>query len=347
MLIGDSVRLYANNTGQAPALQLGKDFGLDATWAVIGRLAGGSIQVGQPVYASYEYYQSRLDAVVLTRKNHIVIREGTPTNVVAEMPAIQKGEKLLGTIWVPGRITKLTDDNLYPILETKYPEPPKSHPSAAELHIPNTLAKLRAGKTVRILAWGDSVTDAGYLPHPETERWQAQFVARLHKRFPKSKIELISEGWGGRTTSAFLAEPPGSPYNYKEKVLATKPDLIISEFVNDAGLPAAQWHEIYPRLLSDFKSIGAEWVILTPHYVRPDWMGLTRQREIDNDPRPYVAYLRQFAPENPVALADASKRWGRLWRQGVPYTTLFMNAINHPDARGMKIFADSLMEIFQ
>lgn len=34
--------------------------------------------------------------------------------------------------------------------------------------------------------------------------------------------------------------------------------------------------------------IGAEWIILSPHYVRPDWMGLTKEREIDDDPRPYV-----------------------------------------------------------
>ena len=57
-------------------------------------------------------------------------------------------------------------------------------------------------------------------------------------------------------------------------------------------------------------------------YVRPDWMGLTREREIDDDPRPYVKGLREFAAKQPVALADASRRYGRLWRQGLPYNTL-------------------------
>ena len=99
-------------------------------------------------------------------------------------------------------------------------------------------------------------------------------------------------------------------------------------------------------MLADFRRIGAEWIILTPHYVRPDWMGLTRERDIDDDPRPYVAGLRQFAARHQVALADASLRWGRLWRQGIPYTTLLLNAINHPDARGMALFADSLLPLF-
>jgi len=99
-------------------------------------------------------------------------------------------------------------------------------------------------------------------------------------------------------------------------------------------------------LLADFRRIGAEWIILTPHYVRPDWMGLDREQQIDEDPRPYVAGLRRFAAKHQVALADASLRWGRLWRQGLPYRTLLVNGINHPDARGMKLFADSLMALF-
>jgi len=156
----------------------------------------------------------------------------------------------------------------------------------------------------------------------------------------------VTEAWGGRNTGSYLNEPPGSAHNYREKVLGAKPDLIVSEFVNDAGLNPKQVEERYGKLLADFQSIGAEWIVLTPHYVRPDWMGLTREREVDEDPRPYVAGLRQFAAKHSVALADASRRYGRLWRQGIPYNTLMLNSINHPDARGMKIFADALMELF-
>ena len=98
--------------------------------------------------------------------------------------------------------------------------------------------------------------------------------------------------------------------------------------------------------MSDFKEIGAEWIILTPHYVIPDWMGLTSQRDIDDDPRPYVTGLRLFAEEHQLALADASRRYGRLWRQGIPYLTLMENNINHPNEFGHSLFADSLMELF-
>ena len=30
----------------------------------------------------------------------------------------------------------------------------------------------------------------------------------------------------------------------------------------------------YGRLLDDFRGIGAEWIILTPHYVMPEWLSL-------------------------------------------------------------------------
>jgi hypothetical protein len=76
-------------------------------------------------------------------------------------------------------------------------------------------------------------------------------------------------------------------------------------------------------------------------------MELSSEREIDDDPRPYVAGLRQFAAKHDVALADASLRYGRLWRQGTPYLTLLVNSINHPDERGMRIFADALMALFR
>lgn len=44
----------------------------------------------------------------------------------------------------------------------------------------------------------------------------------------------MTEAWGGRNTDSYRNEPAGSVHNYKEKVPDLKPDLIVSEFVNDA-----------------------------------------------------------------------------------------------------------------
>ncbi len=341
LLDPESFSLKAGPEPDARAFVKDKDYQVDLEWGTFGRLAGGGIAAGQEVYAAYRYAQVRLDTVVLTKDNRIVLRKGA-ARPAAPLPAeLAPGERFLGTIYLPGFISRLSSDHLFPRIEDAYPK--------AALPQSETIRRIRkrlsAGEPLRILAWGDSVTDGSYLP--KEERWQQQFVDRLRTQYPAARIELLTQAWGGRNTSSYLAEPPGSPHNYQETVLNLKPDVIVSEFVNDAGLKPEQVEARYIKLLADFQAIGAEWIILTPHYVRPDWMGLTRERDVDLDPRPYVAGLRQFAATHDVALADASLRYGRLWRQGIPYNTLMVNAINHPDGRGMRIFADALMALFQ
>jgi len=346
LLDAESLVLRTGAEPGSPLLQRGQDYEADLVWGTLGRCLGGTLKQGQPVFASYRHGELRIDSVVLTPGGRIVLRKGESRPAAPLLPRLKPGERRLANVWLPGRLSRLGPEHLFPVLETAYPEPPKSSPAPAAQLLPRTMSKLHSGERLRILAWGDSVTVGTYLPDWQHNRWQEQFVARLKERFPKANIELQTEAWGGRNTSSYLAQPPGSEHNYKEKVLAAKPDLIVSEFVNDAGLNPAQVNERYGKLLADFQGIGAEWIILTPHYVRPDWMGLNRERDVDDDPRPYVAGLREFAARNQVALADASRRYGRLWRQGIPYSTLMLNSINHPDAQGMRIFADALMELF-
>lgn len=367
LLEPESLELHTGPEPDALRLERGKDYEADLAWATIGRLTNGGLKEGQPVFATYRHGLLRLDSIMLTRDGRIVLRPGEAKAAAPLPPALAEGESRLANIYLPGRIPKLEPAHLFPVLEDAYPEPPPGKPSPAERFAPRTMAKLRSGQPLRILAWGDSVTVGTFVPDWEHQRWQEQFVTRLRARFPKAQIELVTEAWGGRNTGSYLAEPPSSEHNYAEKVLARwdnssslrrtnphdyptgraqKPDLIVSEFVNDAGLNEAQVEEHYSRLLADFKAIGAEWIIISPHYVRPDWMGLTQEREIDDDPRPYVKGLRQFTTNHQLALADASLRYGRLWRQGIPYSTLMLNSINHPDARGMRLFADSLLALF-
>jgi hypothetical protein len=260
-----SLVLRAGPEPDALLLHRGEDYEADLAWGTIGRTAHSALKETQPVFASYRYAQLRIDAVVLTRKGRIVLRQGEPRSAAPVPPQVEKGERRLANIWVPGRLGRLEPEHLFPVLETAYPEPPKPKPTPAEQLLPVTIKKLRSGERLRILAWGDSVTVGTFVPDWERNRWQEQFVARLKARFPRANIELLTEAWGGRNTASYLAEPPGSPHNYREKVLAVKPDLIVSEFVNDAGLSPAQVLERYGSLLTDFQGIGAEWIILTPH----------------------------------------------------------------------------------
>ncbi len=335
-----SVAMRALPEDGGVAYELGKDFEADREWGGLGRIHGGRIAAGQPVLVSYRFHQRRLDSVFLTASGEILLRPGQPRNGSPRPPEPQPGERRLANIWVPERLAQLGPQQLFPLLEEAYPEPARISPSPAERYFPNTLRRLQDGRPLRLLAWGDSVT-GGYLGR---DQWQHQLVRRLQERFPQAKIELISVAWGGGNSRNFLTAPAGHPLNYAERVLAAKPDVVISEFLNDSPLDAAETEIRYGRIREDLRGIGAEWIILTPHpstFTNP-----REEREVDDDPRPYVKMLRRFAPEQGVALADAASRYSRLWRQGLPWTTLMGNSANHPDERGMAIFVDSVLALF-
>lgn len=321
----------------------GRDYVVDANgWGAIEALPGGRLGTNRAVLVSYAYRQQRLDSVVRTAEGRLALRAGTAVTRLPELPKLEPGDVRLVNVWVNAATTALGDDNLYPVLEAEASAPGGV---PASKFAPKTWAKLCAGEKVKVLAWGDSVTACGYLPNED--KWQEQFVRRLRARFPKAQIELVSNGWGGRNSRSFLNLPADHRYNYERTVLGVKPDLVVSEFVNDSGIPEKDVEGVYLKFLKDFRAIGAEWIVLTPHYTRPDWMRFSREKGNDDDPRGYVKGVRSFAARHGVGLADASIRWGHLWREGLPYQTLFCNDINHPNAFGMGFFADALMELFR
>jgi len=321
-----------------PLLERGRDWEADLEWGTLGRLADGGLAAEAPVWVSYRAGLRRIDSVVLRADGTLGLLEGTPHVVLCEPPEMPPGALRVLNVYLPAWTERIEATHLFPILETGAPPEDRAPGTLAAARLPETLRRLESGEKIRILAWGDSVTTY--------DRWQTMFVARLKERFPRADIELVTEAWGGRNTGSYLAEPPGSEHEYRAKVLDRKPHLVVSEFVNDAGLSPEQVEERYGRLLADFRVIGAEWIILTPHYVMPSWMKLESQREIDDDPRPYVTGVREFGRRHGVAVADASLRYGRLWRRGIPYQTLMENDINHPNVFGHGLFADSLLALF-
>ncbi|MBO5437898.1 MAG: hypothetical protein J6A23_09565 [Thermoguttaceae bacterium] len=319
----------------------GTDYRVDVEWGNVGRLDGGRITQDTPVSLAYQFGKMRIDAIVRCVDGTFSLIQGESHVANPPRPEIPAGTQLLATVWISGRIDRLTEKELFPVSEVREYQPM----FLAKDAIPQTYGKLVRGETVRILAWGDSVTACGYLPGED--RWQCQFVARLQKLFPNAKIELIHEGWGGRNTRSYRNAKPGSPKNYAEHVLAVKPDLVVMEFVNDSWMKPENVEADYSQILADFRERGMEWIICSPHYVRADWMGLSNEKGVDEDPRPYVQGLRAFAQKHGIALADASFYYGQLYRQGIPYSTLMTNNINHPNRFGMSLFADALMKLFE
>jgi lysophospholipase L1-like esterase len=343
LLVPESVRVKPA-AGAAQALVEGTDYVLEAFWANFGRKEGGAITADQPLFLDYDYSPCRLDSVVVDTDGNVKLLKGEPAVAIALPPETTEDEVSLANVWVPGRTTKLTEENLYPI-QFKAAEGPAREKSIAEDLLPKTLAKLREGKPVTIVAWGDSVTNGGGVGARKEHWYQHQFLTMLKERFPRADITLKTAAWGGSSSARYMAQPRGSQHDFVRDVLEPNPDMVTIEFVNDAYLSGEKFLEHYGRIMEHMNSVDTEVVLITPHYVRPDWMGVDTLK-VSDDPRPYVRDLRAFAEATGIALADASKSWGELWLQGIPYTTLLANAINHPDARGHAIFAETLIGLF-
>ncbi len=341
LLTPETLVLKPGPGGAAP-FKLNVDYRIDPFWATVGRIEGGAIGAAQEVYVDYRYIPDRLDSIVAAQNGSVRLAPGVSGIGIVYAPSLQPGEKVLANVWVPGTARQLGEENLFPIDSSM--SPLEDEPTAVSL-LPKTFAKLRGGKPVTIVTFGDSVTNGGGVNQNKEDWYQSQFLERLRERYPKSEITWLNAAWGGASSKRYMDSPRGSQYDYVRDVLEPKADLVTIEFVNDAYLSGDKLIAHYAKILADIRGVGSEVALITPHLVRPDWMGVDTLK-FDDDPRPYVKGLREFAEKNDVALADASALWCQLWLQGIPYTTLLANSINHPDVRGHALFADALMALF-
>ena len=307
------------------------DYHLDEYWGALCRLPKGRIKPKQQVSISYVYGLRRVDRVEVSADGKVTLRRGQPKVDCPAMPPKTRGTTTLATIYRPYHARFVRAADVFVVDEAKAAEIPQPDVKP----VAGTLAKLRAGKPVTIVCWGDSVTVGGDASAPE-KRYVDLFATRLRKRFPNGEIKVINAGIGGTSTNGRLKA-------YPKEVLAHKPDVITVEFVNDMGMPVDRLRANWKNAIAQARKVGAEFVVITPHYVMPLWMGkkYSRGPEI----RANCIALRKLAAEEGVGLADAARRWELLEFAGIPYEILLMNGINHPDDRGHALFVDEMMRL--
>ena len=154
--------------GSAP-FRRREDYELDGFWATLGRTSDSAIAEGQAVFVDYVYTPFRLDSVVVSEEGRVSLVAGNPGLGSILPPKPGQNETVLANIWIQGEQEKLTSANLYPI-DFGSPAGQLLDPTVAERLLPGTLAKLKAGASVKIVAWGDSVTNGGGVG-PNKELW--------------------------------------------------------------------------------------------------------------------------------------------------------------------------------
>ncbi|MBN1342123.1 MAG: hypothetical protein JXQ73_05560 [Phycisphaerae bacterium] len=327
-----TLRIHSSAKDGAVTYEKDKDYFLDEFWGALSRLPNGRIKPNEQVAISYVYGMRRVDRIEVLPDGKVQLRRGEPKVDCPLMPPATPGAMTLATIYRPCHAKEVLAPHVYVLNETKAAE----RPTPSTEPVARTLAKLRAGKPVTIVCWGDSVTVGGDASTAD-KRYVDRFAATLKKRFPESKINVINAGIGGTSTGGRLKD-------YPKEVLAHKPDLITVEFVNDMGMPVERLLTNWRSAIEQARKIGAEFVIITPHYVMPSWMGKEYSRGPEN--RANCKALRKLAAEDKVGLADAALRWELLEYEGIPYEILLMNGINHPDDRGHLLFVEELVRLF-
>jgi lysophospholipase L1-like esterase len=190
--------------------------------------------------------------------------------------------------------------------------------------------KLAQGGPVTIVCLGDSVTAGGDATSPD-KTFVGLFRSGLRERYPGAEVRVVNAGIGG-TNSDFGLE------RLDRDVLAHDPDLVVVEFVNDMSFPPAKIRENYRALVDRTRSGGAEVILLTPHFTR--WTPMSDQFH------DAAQALRQAAFKEEAALGDVTASWSAMSRVGVPFAAYLANGINHPDDRGHRVYAETLLAFF-
>jgi lysophospholipase L1-like esterase len=288
--------------------------------------------------------------------------KGKPEIARPQPPVQPPGTKRLLNIFRPFHSTILNREDIFPILERG----DQAVTRTTHGRIPKTIAKIKASRATRIVCLGDSVTAGGNASKLELmycEVFRRAIMAKYAWPSPEAvpllSINVINESYGGSCSSqwlrigrlkSYLDEHPEMLGNAKERidfhrVLDLKPDLVTVEFVNDAPFTRPELEELYGKMADELKKIGAEMILITPHFTSMEAMNAKSLRT--TDPRPYVQFLYEFAEERNLGIADASGRWAHLWKEGIPYVTLLDNSFNHPDDQGHRFFAEEILKNFE
>ena len=215
--------------------------------------------------------------------------------------------------------------------------PPVGPAELSARALPATRGKLRAGASVRLVAFGDSITAGGDASAPDLIFW-ARWADALRQKYPRARIEAINGATGGDTTVQGLQR-------LQTKVLDLQPDLVLIGFgMNDHNRPgfgvALPAFKENLRLMVDRirAHTPAEIILISAFPPNPQWHFGSHNMAA------YAAATEAVAREKQCALADVYQRWQQIATRKHPEDML-ANNINHPNDFGHGIYFEALQAL--
>ncbi len=195
-----------------------------------------------------------------------------------------------------------------------------------------TRAKILAGKPIRIICFGDSVTGVYY--HSGSRRAYTDMLGiALRRVSPDSKVEMINAGLSGHTTVNALAR-------IDHDVLRHKPDLVTVMYgLNDmTRVPLEDYRANLKEIVQKCRAIGAEVVLATPNNVTTTSARPT-QKLIQ-----YCDAVREVAAEMNVTLCDTYRELDAVRGHADFDWQMLMSDPIHPNMDGHRRLATTLAQ---
>ena len=194
-----------------------------------------------------------------------------------------------------------------------------------------TLADLKNGCNVTIVAFGDSITAGFAVRRGFPSFWREM----LQQKYPEARLELINSGISGDTTLDGLARLDWA-------VLSYEPDLVTINFgINDCvlGLGLDEFEMNFVEIVRRIRAGPDSEILLlssqpleTPPY--------------DKIVRDYYQTIERVAKEMDVGFVDVYEAWMERVRAGTPLGSMIIPGLDHPNEAGYRIIAEELMKLF-
>ena len=318
------------NTGAPGALAMGsviirdelgelmvreRDYVLDETFGTVC-LSEASELAEQGVSISYRYSLRRLDSIVGDAGGRLSYLPGVSHLCAPRPPILPVGATRLANVFIDYFQDSETT-TVWPVGEVS-PTPDSDGRISWDRE-----------RGLRVLFLGDSVTE-GAEASTDQDAYATVAERVVRSRLPLAAVEFGRAAVGGSRLAEWLGPDDRWDWSVVERY---RPDLVVVEFVNDAHADPQSWSTTYGELFGRLTKLGSHLLLTTPHFTMPAWM----PGGGDLDRRPYVRFLREFARDHDLPLADVSRGWEALQHLGIPYPTMLANGINHPDDRGHEL----------
>ncbi len=208
-------------------------------------------------------------------------------------------------------------------------------PRDASALLARTAQRLRSGQTVKVIAFGDSITAGGEASSAELQ-YSSRYVEHLRSRHPNARIVLENGSTGGDNTVNGLSR-------LEEKVLAGEPDLVLVAFgMNDhnragvGGVAVAEFKDNLKQIVARIREkTAADVILLSAFPPHPDWHFGSQRMEH------YACATQEAAGECRAAYADVYAVWRKALARKDP-SSLLANNINHPNDFGHWLYLQAL-----